>query len=86
MVPRRITDLQVTRDGSTWRDLRCHLGGTVLVRIAVSGGVDELEGISVIEQCVEDRLRIEDGHLVNISVILLKGLRVGSELRVVVGQ
>ena len=80
-----MNDLQVARDGGARRNLRCHLGSTVLVRIAVSGGVDEFKGVSVIKQRVEDWLCIKDGHLVNISVVLLKGLRVGSELRVVVG-
>ncbi len=77
-------DLQVAGDRCARRDLRRLLGRAVLVRLAEPGAVHEPERFGVVEERVEDRAGVEDGHLPEVPVLGLEGADVRGELRVVV--
>ena len=77
-------DSQVARDRRARRLLGRLLWRAVLVRITEACAVDEPERVRVVEQRVEDRARIEDSHLIEVSVVLLECVHARRELAVVV--
>ena len=80
----RTRDAQVARDGGARRYLRGPVRRAVLIGVAETSRVDEAERACVVEEEVEYRPRVEEGHLIEIAVRALEGVHAGGELRVVV--
>lgn len=64
---------QVARHGGTRRDLRSHIGRTVLICITESSCVYETKRLRVVQERVENGSCVEDGHLIKVMVLRLEG-------------
>lgn len=76
--------LQVARDRCTRRYLGGHVRRSILIGVAESSRVHEAEGVRIIEKQVEYRPRVEQGHLIQVAVLVLERLYVCGELGIVI--